>query len=117
MTSLRQFCLDDLLRFNAINLDVLTETYNGTCETKEDSKRLFQLILNIFVKRLLLHVVFVEMAGIVCRYVMQLLVNGALHCLTVSFKVAEAPQGQLMGYVLGKVRDRKGNTAYQSYFS
>jgi N-terminal acetyltransferase B complex catalytic subunit len=29
MTTLRQFCLDDLLRFNNINLDVLTETYNG----------------------------------------------------------------------------------------
>jgi hypothetical protein len=29
MTTLRQFCLDDLLKFNQINLDVLTETYNG----------------------------------------------------------------------------------------
>ena len=29
MTTLRQFCLDDCLRFNNINLDVLTETYNG----------------------------------------------------------------------------------------
>ena len=29
MTTLRQFCLNDLLRFNNINLDVLTETYNG----------------------------------------------------------------------------------------
>lgn len=30
MTTLRQFCLDDLLKFNQINLDVLTETYNGS---------------------------------------------------------------------------------------
>lgn len=30
MTTLRQFCLDDLLRFNPINLDILTETYNGS---------------------------------------------------------------------------------------
>jgi len=30
MTTLRQLCLDDLLKFNLINLDVLTETYNGT---------------------------------------------------------------------------------------
>jgi hypothetical protein len=29
MTTLRQFRLDDLFRFNNINLDVLTETYNG----------------------------------------------------------------------------------------
>jgi hypothetical protein len=29
MTTLRQFCLEDLLTFNSINLDVLTETYNG----------------------------------------------------------------------------------------
>ena len=29
MTTLRQFCLNDLLTFNSINLDVLTETYNG----------------------------------------------------------------------------------------
>eukprot|EP01086_Lenisia_limosa_P001278 TRINITY_DN12358_c0_g1_i1.p1 TRINITY_DN12358_c0_g1~~TRINITY_DN12358_c0_g1_i1.p1 ORF type:complete len:175 (-),score=11.83 TRINITY_DN12358_c0_g1_i1:67-591(-) len=28
MTSLRRFRLDDLLRFNTVNLDVLTETYN-----------------------------------------------------------------------------------------
>ena len=30
MTTLRQFRLDDLLKFNNINLDVLTETYNMT---------------------------------------------------------------------------------------
>lgn len=29
MTTLRQFRLEDLLTFNSINLDVLTETYNG----------------------------------------------------------------------------------------
>ena len=28
MTTIRQFRLDDLLKFNNINLDVLTETYN-----------------------------------------------------------------------------------------
>ena len=28
MTTLRQFTMDDLLKFNNINLDVLTETYN-----------------------------------------------------------------------------------------
>ncbi|CCI48229.1 hypothetical protein ABG067_002111 [Albugo candida] len=28
MTSTRKFCCDDLLRFNNVNLDVLTETYN-----------------------------------------------------------------------------------------
>jgi N-terminal acetyltransferase B complex catalytic subunit len=28
MTTLRQFTLDDLLKFNNVNLDVLTETYN-----------------------------------------------------------------------------------------
>lgn len=33
MTTLRQFRMTDLLRFNSINLDVLTETYNGTCFT------------------------------------------------------------------------------------
>lgn len=30
MTTLRQFQLNDLLKFNQINLDVLTETYNGS---------------------------------------------------------------------------------------
>ena len=29
MTTLREFRMDDLLKFNHINLDVLTETYNG----------------------------------------------------------------------------------------
>jgi hypothetical protein len=28
MTTLRQFTMDDLLKFNNVNLDVLTETYN-----------------------------------------------------------------------------------------
>lgn len=28
MTTLREFAMDDLLKFNNINLDVLTETYN-----------------------------------------------------------------------------------------
>ena len=28
MTSIREFTMNDLLRFNNINLDVLTETYN-----------------------------------------------------------------------------------------
>ena len=28
MTTLRPFCMDDLLKFNNVNLDVLTETYN-----------------------------------------------------------------------------------------
>lgn len=28
MTTLRQFTMDDLLKFNNINLDILTETYN-----------------------------------------------------------------------------------------
>ncbi|KAF1336497.1 hypothetical protein FI667_g366, partial [Globisporangium splendens] len=28
MTSMRKFCCDDLFRFNNVNLDVLTETYN-----------------------------------------------------------------------------------------
>jgi uncharacterized membrane-anchored protein YitT (DUF2179 family) len=28
MTTLRRFTMDDLLKFNNINLDVLTETYN-----------------------------------------------------------------------------------------
>jgi N-terminal acetyltransferase B complex catalytic subunit len=30
MTSIRQFTLFDLLKFNNVNLDVLTETYNGS---------------------------------------------------------------------------------------
>jgi len=30
MTTLRQFRLDDVLKFNQINLDVLTETFNGS---------------------------------------------------------------------------------------
>lgn len=29
MTTLRPFCADDLLRFNVVNLDVLTETVRG----------------------------------------------------------------------------------------
>jgi hypothetical protein len=36
MTTLRQFRLDDLLKFNQINLDVLTETYNGTVASGHD---------------------------------------------------------------------------------
>jgi N-terminal acetyltransferase B complex catalytic subunit len=28
MSTIRPFCMDDLLKFNNINLDVLTETYN-----------------------------------------------------------------------------------------
>jgi hypothetical protein len=28
MTTLREFTMDDLLKFNNVNLDVLTETYN-----------------------------------------------------------------------------------------
>jgi N-terminal acetyltransferase B complex catalytic subunit len=30
MTTIRQFQLNDLLKFNNVNLDVLTETYNGS---------------------------------------------------------------------------------------
>jgi hypothetical protein len=34
MTTLRQFRLEDTLRFNLINLDVLTETYNGSFQQR-----------------------------------------------------------------------------------
>eukprot|EP00525_Craspedostauros_australis_P010284 CAMPEP_0198133200 /NCGR_PEP_ID=MMETSP1442-20131203/59441_1 /TAXON_ID= /ORGANISM="Craspedostauros australis, Strain CCMP3328" /LENGTH=175 /DNA_ID=CAMNT_0043794311 /DNA_START=573 /DNA_END=1097 /DNA_ORIENTATION=+ len=60
MTTLRQFAMEDLLKFNNINLDVLTETYN---------------------------------MGFYMSYMAQ---------WPESFMVAEAPNGALMGYVLGK---------------
>mmetsp|Transcript_21919 Transcript_21919/g.60938 ORF Transcript_21919/g.60938 Transcript_21919/m.60938 type:complete len:114 (+) Transcript_21919:73-414(+) len=60
MTTLRQFKMDDLLKFNNINLDVLTETYNGS----------FYM-------------------AYLCRW-------------PESFLVAESPNQELMGYVLGK---------------
>lgn len=38
MTTLREFRLDDLLRFNNINFDVLTETYNGTIDVRWNAR-------------------------------------------------------------------------------
>jgi len=60
MTTLRRFELCDLFRFNNINLDVLTETYN-------------------------------------MPFYLSYLANWPEY-----FTVAEAANGQLMGYVLGK---------------
>lgn len=60
MTTLRQFCMDDLLKFNNVNLDVLTETYN----------------LSFYM-----------------HYMYQ---------WPEAFTVAVAPQGNIMGYCLGK---------------
>jgi N-terminal acetyltransferase B complex catalytic subunit len=60
MTTLRQFTMNDLLKFNNINLDVLTETYNMS-------------FYMVYMSR-----------------------------WPEFFKIAEAPNGGLMGYVLGK---------------
>mmetsp|Transcript_2626 Transcript_2626/g.3697 ORF Transcript_2626/g.3697 Transcript_2626/m.3697 type:complete len:176 (-) Transcript_2626:416-943(-) len=60
MTTLRRFTMDDLFKFNNVNLDVLTETYN----------------LPFYMS-----------------YMSQ---------WPESFTVAEAPDGSLMGYMLGK---------------
>ena len=79
MTTLRQFCLDDLLRFNNINLDVLTETYNGKKVLARELERrahgpaschLMGLVQRLTVfhllvcHRFLLHVLSLSMAGI-----------------------------------------------------
>mmetsp|Transcript_1810 Transcript_1810/g.3215 ORF Transcript_1810/g.3215 Transcript_1810/m.3215 type:complete len:176 (-) Transcript_1810:2054-2581(-) len=60
MTTLRRFTMDDLLKFNNINLDVLTETYNMP---------FYMLYMSRWPE---------------------------------SFTVAEASDGNLMGYMLGK---------------
>mmetsp|Transcript_21503 Transcript_21503/g.61391 ORF Transcript_21503/g.61391 Transcript_21503/m.61391 type:complete len:176 (-) Transcript_21503:226-753(-) len=64
MTTLRQFTMDDLFKFNNINLDVLTETYNMSFYMSYMAK------------------------------------------WPESFMVAEAPNGSLMGYVLGKAEGK-----------
>ena len=60
MTTIRQFTMNDLLKFNNVNLDVLTETYNMAFYMSYMSR------------------------------------------WPESFSVAESPNGDIMGYVLGK---------------
>eukprot|EP00743_Colponemidia_sp_Colp-15_P003806 GILK01004106.1.p2 GENE.GILK01004106.1~~GILK01004106.1.p2 ORF type:complete len:173 (-),score=28.12 GILK01004106.1:1253-1771(-) len=67
MTTLRPFVVEDLLKFNNINLDVLTETYN-------------------------------------MPFYLQYLARWPEYCV-----VAEGPDGNLQGYILGKVEGEGEN--------
>ena len=94
MTTLRQFCLDDCLRFNNINLDVLTETYNGK------SNRTWEAIDGPP-----FHVS--PPPSLSLPYAHTHTQTGAFYMSYLakwpeSFIVAESPSQQLMGYVLGK---------------
>jgi N-terminal acetyltransferase B complex catalytic subunit len=64
MTTLRRFTVDDLLKFNNVNLDILTETYSMTFYMEYMSR------------------------------------------WPESFIAAEAPDGSLMGYMLGKAEGK-----------
>ncbi|KAH9405971.1 PREDICTED: N-alpha-acetyltransferase 20-like [Rhagoletis zephyria] len=67
MTNIRPFCLNDLFRFNNVNLDPFTETYG----------------LNFY---------------------LQYLTHWPEY-----FQVAEAPNGDIMGYIMGKIEGNGNN--------
>ena len=97
MTTLRQFCMNDLLKFNNVNLDVLTETYNMPFYMSYMSQWPEAFVGECDAERM--SIIIVDWC---IRWKYFVIISDSSYLRVLDLSVAEAPNGDLMGYNLGK---------------